>query len=122
MALDVIRHFLGRINTQTHFLIFWYNFSISHDEQRICHFCLLGNLIRSRSILIRKELHCSVDVYIPAQNSSRRELPHSRVEFFWFLGGLSLHLNHLIAERVSAPYRQFGTLPIGIFLSNLDSG
>ena len=40
----------------------------------------------------------------------------------WFLGGLSLHLNHLIAERVSAPYRQFGTLPIGIFLSNLDSG
>ena len=41
---------------------------------------------------------------------------------FWgFLGGLSLHLNHLIAERVSAPYWQFGTLPIGIFLSNLDS-
>ena len=39
-----------------------------------------------------------------------------------FLGGLSLHLNHLIAERVSTPYRQFGTLPIGIFLSNLDSG
>ena len=36
-----------------------------------------------------------------------------------FLGGLSL--NHLIAQRVSAPYWQFGTLPIGIFLSNLDS-
>ena len=40
----------------------------------------------------------------------------------WFLGGLSLHLNHLIAERVSAPYWQFGTFPIGIFLSNLVSG
>ena len=38
-----------------------------------------------------------------------------------FLGGLSLHLNHLIAQRMSAPYWQFGTLPIGIFLSNLDS-
>ena len=38
-----------------------------------------------------------------------------------FLGGLNLHLNHLIGQRVSAPYRQFGTLPIGIFLSNLDS-
>ena len=38
-----------------------------------------------------------------------------------FLGGLSLHLNHLIAERMSAPYWQFGTLPIGIFLSNLVS-
>ena len=39
-----------------------------------------------------------------------------------FLGGLSLHLNHLIAERVSAPYWHFGTLPIGIFLPNLVSG
>ena len=39
-----------------------------------------------------------------------------------FLGGLSLHLNHLIAEWVSAPYWQFGTLPVGIFLSNLVSG
>ena len=39
-----------------------------------------------------------------------------------FLGGLSLHLNHLIAERVSAHYWQFGTLPIGNFLSNLVSG
>ena len=38
-----------------------------------------------------------------------------------FLGGLSLHLNHLIASRVGICYRQFGTLPIGIFLSNLDS-
>ena len=42
--------------------------------------------------------------------------------FLWFLGGLSLHLNHLIAECMSAHYWQFGTLPIGIFLSNLVSG
>ena len=46
----------------------------------------------------------------------------ANVKSLLFLGGLSLHLNHLIAERVSAPYWQFGTLPIGIFLSNLDSG
>ena len=38
-----------------------------------------------------------------------------RVYIFDFLGGLSLHLNHLIAQRMSAPYWQFGTLPIGIF-------
>ena len=38
-----------------------------------------------------------------------------------FLGGLSLHLNHLIASRMGISYRQCGTLPIGIFLSNLDS-
>ena len=42
--------------------------------------------------------------------------------FTVFLGGLSLHLNHLIAERMSTHYGQFGTLPIGIFLSNLVSG
>ena len=38
-----------------------------------------------------------------------------------FLGGLSLHLNHLIASCMGISYRQFRTLPIGIFLSNLDS-
>ena len=38
-----------------------------------------------------------------------------------FLGGLILHLNHLIASRIGICYRQFGTLPIGIFLSILDS-
>ena len=38
-----------------------------------------------------------------------------------FLGGLSLYLNHLIASRMGICYWQFGTLPIGIFLSNLHS-
>ena len=44
---------------------------------------------------------------------------------FWqfdiFLGGLSLHLNHLMASHTGISFQQFGTLPIGIFLSNLDS-
>ena len=43
--------------------------------------------------------------------------PHRAI----FLGGVSLHLNHLIASHMGICYRQFGTLPIGIFLSNLDS-
>ena len=38
-----------------------------------------------------------------------------------FLGGLSLHLNHLIASWTGISFLRFGTLPIGIFLSNLDS-
>ena len=38
-----------------------------------------------------------------------------------FLGGLSLQLNHLIAWHTGISFREFGTLPIGIFLSNLDS-
>ena len=32
-----------------------------------------------------------------------------------FLGGLSLHLNHLIGSYLAISYWQFGTLPIGIF-------
>ena len=38
-----------------------------------------------------------------------------------FLGGLNLHLNHLIAWCAGISFQQFGTLPFGIFLSNLDS-
>ena len=41
--------------------------------------------------------------------------------FCVFLGGLSLHLNHLIQSRMEISYRLFGTLPIGLLLSNLDS-
>ena len=38
-----------------------------------------------------------------------------------FLGGLSLYLNHLIPQQVEISYRLFGTLPIGLLLSNLGS-
>ena len=38
-----------------------------------------------------------------------------------FFGGLSLHLNHLIQSWVGISYWLFGTLPIGLLLSNLDS-
>ena len=38
-----------------------------------------------------------------------------------FLGGLSLHLNHLIALRVANYDWPFGTLPFGLFYSNLDT-
>ena len=38
-----------------------------------------------------------------------------------FLGGLSLHLNHLIASRMTIYDWPFGTLPFGLFGSNLDT-
>ena len=37
------------------------------------------------------------------------------------LGGLSLHLNHLIASRTANYNWPFGTLPFGLFGSNLDT-
>ena len=40
---------------------------------------------------------------------------------FWFLGGLSLHLNHLIGSHVTNYDWPFGTLPLGLFWSNLDT-
>ena len=38
-----------------------------------------------------------------------------------FLGGLSLHLNHLIASRTANYDWPFGTLSFGLFGSNLDT-
>ena len=38
-----------------------------------------------------------------------------------FLGGLSLHLNHLIASCMKNYNWPFGTLPFGLFGSNLDT-
>ena len=40
---------------------------------------------------------------------------------FLFLGGLSLHLNHLITSRAANYDWPFGTLPFGLFGSNLDT-
>ena len=40
---------------------------------------------------------------------------------FTFLGGLSLHLNHLIASRTANYDWPFETLPFGLFGSNLDT-
>ena len=40
---------------------------------------------------------------------------------FSFLGGLSLHLNHLIASCAANYDWPFGTLPFGLFCSNLDT-
>ena len=39
----------------------------------------------------------------------------------FLLGGLSLHLNHLIASRTANYDWPFGTLPFGFFGSNLDT-
>ena len=38
-----------------------------------------------------------------------------------FLGGLSLHLNHLIASHATNYNWPFGTLHFGLFGSNLDT-
>ena len=38
-----------------------------------------------------------------------------------FLGGLSLHLNHLIASRMTIYDWPFGTLPFRLFGSDLDT-
>ena len=43
------------------------------------------------------------------------------LESTWFLGGLSLHLNHLIESRMTIYDWPFGTLPFGLFGSNLDT-
>ena len=48
-------------------------------------------------------------------------LKHFRHNLLFFLGGLSLHLNHLIAESMTNYDWPLGTLPFGLFGSNLDT-
>ena len=43
------------------------------------------------------------------------------MENFHFLGGLSLHLNHLTASHAANYDWPFGTLPFGLFGSNVDT-
>ena len=45
------------------------------------------------------------------------KFPHTDVDIIahLFLGGLSLHLNHLIASRTANYDWPFGTLPFGLF-------
>ena len=45
----------------------------------------------------------------------------NELHLFQFLGGLSLHLNHLIASPMTNYDWPFGTLPFGLFGSNLDT-
>ena len=45
----------------------------------------------------------------------------SDLKYLPFLGGLSLHFNHLIASHTANYDWPFGTLPFGLFWSNLDT-
>ena len=47
--------------------------------------------------------------------------PPQPIMGLFFLGGLSLHLNHLIASHTGNYDWPFGTLPFGLFGSNLDT-
>ena len=43
------------------------------------------------------------------------------LKYMYFLGGLSLHLNHLITSCAANYDWPFGTFPVGLFGSNLDT-
>ena len=59
--------------------------------------------------------------YVSLTQQHRPHQRENRVVGFYFLGGLSLHLNHLIESRVANYDWPFGTLPFGLFGSNLDT-
>ena len=59
--------------------------------------------------------------YIFAKKIRSKYSLHQQNQLQYLLRGLSLHLNHLIAWHTGISFWQFGTLPIGIILSNLDS-
>ena len=63
-------------------------------------------------------------VYVPLQfpcHNNVQSLGKLCLVSTYFVGGLSLHLNHLIASRTANYDWPFGTLPFGLFGSNLDT-
>ena len=58
-------------------------------------------------------LHWNILIWVPTITCN--------ILMFHFLGGLSLHLNHLIASGVTDYDWLFGTLPFGLFWSNFDT-
>ena len=67
-----------------------------------------------------KQQKCTTEKAIAA-TLSKSQMNGMRVMWKKFLGGLSLHLNHLIGSRVRNYDWPFGTLPFGLFGSNLDT-
>ena len=94
-------------------------------------FCSLSELISTWKLSCHNHnFTWSTQYYtIPENWSCVLRLLHStvsnilncRVAPIGFLGGLSLHLNHLIASRVANYNWPFGTLPFGLFGSNFDT-
>ena len=83
---------------------------------------VMSRVIGERIVIVRKNLHCmSLKDNFYCKNNSVYSCVLLVYFVETFLGGLSLHLNHLIASRTGISFRQFGTLSIGIFLLNLDS-
>ena len=61
------------------------------------------------------------DSHLSAVLMAYRMAVHDSTGFSPFLGGLSLHLNHLIASHTANYDWPFGTLPFGLLGSNLDT-
>ena len=66
-------------------------------------------------------VHMMLDVQCEIKGPGYWKINNSLLKDIDFLGGLSLHLNHLIASRMANYDWPFGTLPFGLFGSNLDT-
>ena len=62
-----------------------------------------------------------ISVYILPELSQLLVVPFSCEPSLYFLGGLILQLNHLIGSLMTNYNWPFGTLPFGLFCSNLDT-
>ena len=95
----------------------WFN------QRAICYWYLFSMVYRIQNAKYREVNRVIIQNWLAFLRlfTTTRFLGGLSLHLNHFLGGLSLHLNHLIASRMGISFRQFGTLPIGIFLSNLDS-
>ena len=70
---------------------------------------------------VKYHINCQYKHQVPVGNWKIFMWGLTGAKNMYFLGGLSLHLNHLIGSRVTNYDWPFGTLPLGLFSSNLDT-
>ena len=91
-------------------------------KEAICQETLLGYYDKDKPVFIEVDASGQgLDAVLLQGNILEDELEFSSETEGRFLGGLSLHLNHLFASGAANYDWPFGTLPFGLFDSNLDT-
>ena len=90
---------------------------INNSSSKCKNCMVLIRILTAESILRNSRIFAK---HVGTKNNGKGDAL-SRLDMSRFLGGLSLHLNHLIASGMTIYDWPFGTLPFRLFGSNLDT-
>ena len=111
----IVQRFIFNVNNQTKA-----NFIMKRrSHQFLCR--SMRNLLKMLHCVRVHWTHLLFKINGPVSKNTSDVLNSCCLYPLFLLGGLSLHLNHLIASRTANYDWPFGTLPFGLFGSSLDT-